>query len=360
MEKLRYFGLRQSYPLAESLHIITRKGIHTPFRTDLGKYHVIMNPDFYPLYHDKGVFRLNAYKFTASTLYENIRTTADTVLVDYRITAEFKKEQSGIKKHKHEQLCEFLIRLRSRFDKVHLFDTKDSHNIIFDVLPFVDKYYKKQLLRNRDLYTDQSHWPHGRVYGDMIKPGGTMAPELRLDRPGNFEGAEKLELLWNIVTAKNHLFIPTVWDYIKVYLFGYSSGLNDQTTVKKSFSEQREWDFNGSFGLKYTSSWVTNHRVEMFGVLKKLSNRFRVFTEKLPKSEYDKMLRKSRAVVSPYGWGEVCYRDFEAVEAGALLIKPDMGHLVTNPDMYVPYETYYPLSWDTNLWEDELIEALDK
>jgi hypothetical protein len=54
----------------------------------------------------------------------------------------------------------------------------------------------------------------------------------------------------------------------------------------------------------------------------------------------------SRIVFSPFGWGEVCYRDYEAVALGALLVKPSMDHLVTSPNIFVPNETYVPVRWD--------------
>ena len=31
--------------------------------------------------------------------------------------------------------------------------------------------------------------------------------------------------------------------------------------------------------------------------------------------------------MSPFGFGEICYRDFEAMLNGACLIKPDVSHL---------------------------------
>jgi hypothetical protein len=61
---------------------------------------------------------------------------------------------------------------------------------------------------------------------------------------------------------------------------------------------------------------------------------------------YYKELFDSKIVLSPFGWGEVCFRDFEAIISGALLLKPDMSHLKTWPDVYIPYETYIPLNWD--------------
>jgi hypothetical protein len=79
----------------------------------------------------------------------------------------------------------------------------------------------------------------------------------------------------------------------------------------------------------------------------------------IPKANYLKELRDSKISISPYGWGEVCYRDFESLIAGALLIKPAMSHLVTYPNVYLPNETYIPVSWDLSDLKEklELIQA---
>jgi hypothetical protein len=61
----------------------------------------------------------------------------------------------------------------------------------------------------------------------------------------------------------------------------------------------------------------------------------------------------SKIVVSPFGWGEVCYRDYEAVCCGALLIKPAMEHLRTEPNIYYPNETYVPVRWDLSDLEEK-------
>jgi hypothetical protein len=42
----------------------------------------------------------------------------------------------------------------------------------------------------------------------------------------------------------------------------------------------------------------------------------------------------------------LCIRDFEAVRAGALLMKPDMDHIETWPDIFVKNESYASFSWD--------------
>ena len=57
-------------------------------------------------------------------------------------------------------------------------------------------------------------------------------------------------------------------------------------------------------------------------------------------------LRSSRLCFSPFGYGEVCWRDYEAVMCGAVLIKPDMSHVETEPDIFRPWQTYAPVAWD--------------
>ena len=60
---------------------------------------------------------------------------------------------------------------------------------------------------------------------------------------------------------------------------------------------------------------------------------------------YMRELASSKACLSPFGYGEVCWRDFEAIAAGAVLVKPNMDHLEVFPDIYIPGETYIDIDW---------------
>jgi hypothetical protein len=73
---------------------------------------------------------------------------------------------------------------------------------------------------------------------------------------------------------------------------------------------------------------------------------------------YDE-LRSSRICVSPFGYGEICWRDFEAVLMGSLLVKPDMSHLRTEPDIFIPGETYVPVRWDFSDLEETCARYLE-
>jgi hypothetical protein len=94
--------------------------------------------------------------------------------------------------------------------------------------------------------------------------------------------------------------------------------------------------------------WIAPLRMTAIQQLELLGGEFRVIatTDRIPPTEYQAELRRSRICVSPFGHGEVCFRDFEAILHGCLLIKPDMSHIETQPDVYIPWETYVPVQWD--------------
>ena len=99
---------------------------------------------------------------------------------------------------------------------------------------------------------------------------------------------------------------------------------------------------NARFSYKAYSSSVGYQRKSLLSTISGLSN---FQTNRVSSPEYLLSLDKDFAVLSPFGWGEVCYRDFEAVLFGKLLIKPSMSHIQTWPNIYTD-NTYYSLSWD--------------
>jgi hypothetical protein len=90
--------------------------------------------------------------------------------------------------------------------------------------------------------------------------------------------------------------------------------------------------------------------------MEKCFNNNNVITGSVKPGAYNKEVKKMAAVLSPYGWGEICFRDFEAVINGALLIKPNMDHIETWPDIYQCSRTYLPIDWDGN----DLVTTIDR
>jgi hypothetical protein len=94
--------------------------------------------------------------------------------------------------------------------------------------------------------------------------------------------------------------------------------------------------------------WLHDLRAPAVAALEALPTQWRVAVPRarVSQADYDRELRSARICVSPFGYGEICWRDFEAIMAGCLLVKPDMAHIRTAPDLFVPGETYVPVAWD--------------
>ncbi len=79
-----------------------------------------------------------------------------------------------------------------------------------------------------------------------------------------------------------------------------------------------------SVSVDYLCPVIKWHRLQALRELRKLPQyrivlgRGRVFTDQT----YRQLMQQSRICVSPWGWGETCYRDYEALLAGCVLIKP--------------------------------------
>ena len=97
-----------------------------------------------------------------------------------------------------------------------------------------------------------------------------------------------------------------------------------------------------------TSNYYTAHREKCIAEIKKLSPNIKVVTAengKVPLQEYYNLMARSKIVIAPFGYGEIAPRDLESAMLGCVLIKPDMGHVETVPNIYNP-ETFIPCQWN--------------
>lgn len=94
------------------------------------------------------------------------------------------------------------------------------------------------------------------------------------------------------------------------------------------------------------SGWYQYMRTESVAVVAEMKGVKSVTKTGIPLREYLSEMRRSKLCFSPFGYGEVCWRDYEAAALGAALVKPDMSHVRTDPDIFVPWETYAPVRWD--------------
>ncbi len=104
-------------------------------------------------------------------------------------------------------------------------------------------------------------------------------------------------------------------------------------------------------------NWMGRLRRPAVEALRPLENRLAVLLPegRVSPGQYAQEMTQSRICLSPFGYGEICWRDFEAVAYGCLLFKPSMDHVESRPDIFQAFETYVPVAWDFS----DLGEKLD-
>jgi len=257
--------------------------------------------------------------------------------------------------------------LQSSFNNVFfLDDSAGADSTHFEFIKKLDGYYKAKLLTDKNTYKESLY---GRqVFSDYyhqnykVFDGETENIRKPVD---NFEEVDKLKPAFNL----GYGWYPKPGVHSPIRYLGYFLKEVDNFQLMRPFFLRRHKQLINKLGEK----------VHLDRKIPKVSARFRFesypntigyqrllfeqiihgnsnfLTGIIPQHEYLNELRKTFATLSPFGYGEVCVRDFECIINGSLLIKPDMSHLVTKPDIYKPNETYIPFKWDGS----DLLDVVD-
>mgnify|MGYP000620627123 CR=1 FL=1 len=225
------------------------------------------------------------------------------------------------------------VRSQPRSPKLVYFDTYDqTSSPHFGVLPVVDRYLKSKKLRNLDSYAGLydggnplSHFAKQHYHCDLSG--------WNFGSPIPAQEADKLRPSWS---------------------FGVSRDFARLQRAADRFSPKwasRPYEVNCRIGLnpsdEIATHWYAVLRREAAKALDALGSQHRCTgSVRVSRRRYLMELLASKVVFSPFGWGEVCFRDYEAVAAGCLLIKPEMKHLRTSPDIFRDGETYVSVRWD--------------
>ena len=213
--------------------------------------------------------------------------------------------------------------------KLVYFDGDDDLNVQWpSVLSLVDLYVKKHVYANEAAYaahyigksnlTDYAARQYGASFdNDIIPRSGGVAAEL----------LGKLHLGWNIALDDK--------------LFELSQ------QVPTFPAPPRDIDVSCRAYVAETM-WLHPLRKAALERMEAMAGRYKVLAprDRVPQDKYYEEMLRSKICVSPFGYGELCWRDFEAILCGCLLVKPDMGHVKTEPNLFVPGETYVPVRWD--------------
>ncbi len=201
----------------------------------------------------------------------------------------------------------------------------------FAVLPFVDLYIKRQTLRDIEQY--QRSYAGGFVYADFVQ--GALGFDLGDWSFGSIPDpahVHKLVSGWNLGVCERNRMLLRLTDRLPL-----PYGLRPIDVNRRV----------GAINRAGKQEWYQFSRGKLLDEVEPLEKTFRMTgTGRASAKRYFAELGLSKITLSPFGWGEVCFRDYEAVACGSLLVKPDMGHLETSPDIYIPGETYVPIPWD--------------
>lgn len=210
-----------------------------------------------------------------------------------------------------------------------------SSSPYFGLLESVDLYIKKQVYRDRDAYQRPS--PTGFVFADYMAERQVPAPTgWHFGSPLPEAHAHKLVVGWNLATATE------------------LRRLVRASALQRVLPARRHIDVHCrvSLGPDNPDWWYYHHhRKAALEALRPLQGDYRVVSSlddqrRIGYLQFLNELRHSKIGFSPFGWGELTYRDFQCIACDALLVKPDVSHLETRPDVFVPYETYVPVAWD--------------
>ena len=218
-----------------------------------------------------------------------------------------------------------------------LFDGSDSTSLMgsYEVFKQSNAIYlfKNQLLKNKKDYNISS--PFNKWF---------------------FKGESNLNLSYDIPEE----------DWKRIKLNGYNLGwLLPDYHSHYSISNDKSYDVCAIYQayhkenydhLTRNDEFYTQHRTQVWEQLK--NSNFNILTEKKPKPEYLQLLYNSKLAISPFGMGEVCFRDFELMQFGTLMLKPNMSNINTYPNPYIENKTYIPINSDWSNLEEEIEKIL--
>jgi hypothetical protein len=227
--------------------------------------------------------------------------------------------------------------------KTIVLDGEDDQNILWpDIIAASDTYLKKHRLKDDAEYrkpylgksnlTDYASKKYDFSFANDVIPYTSALSQEQID---------KITLGWNIALDD------------KIYDLS-------RDISPKALDRKRDIDICCRASVS-SEKWIYGMRNDAVKAITALSDVRRVHAprDRVSQQEYyDEMLR-ARMTVSPFGYGELCWRDFEAILCGSVLVKQDMSHIKTWPNLFVPHETYVPVAWDFSNLENACKPYLD-
>ena len=309
---------------------------------DLKPQHAILRvpSDWYPLYINKRLFLDKNIKFRFFSSLNPSLTDCDCLFLSSRFFSLHTKSPNAL-----SVALKQISALASQ-TKTIWFDFRDSTgNTQFEVLPYIDLYLKKQLLKDTSLY--QQSFYGNRVYTDYIHSKFGINDSYNDScRPLQSQYKHKLGISWSpgLLDFRGGVNSVLAFHLLTDKLESFSK-LNHSIKWQNTASD-KPYNMLALFNTNYKRDTVAWQRRNIINELRKINDSKIIFDKKIPLAEEISIRRQSKIILSLFGWGEICSRDFQTFIAGSCLIAPDTSHLKTWPTTHIPYKTYYPIKWD--------------
>jgi hypothetical protein len=238
----------------------------------------------------------------------------------------------------------FLRLARDRFKTIIFYDDGDpAESKLLYVLPWVDAFWKKQLQKDLSLYLRPIYG--NRVFAEYYHERfGVQDSSESYPVVAEAKDLSKLRVAWNLGIGSYPLWnVDQKLAKIVHAVAPRASSLFFRRPRRQQGLEPKKAVCHARFASGGYRPIVAYQRELFASLLKGVPG---VLQGLVPKSQYEAEMRTSSAVLSPFGWGEICYRDFEAILNGAVLVKPRMDSLETWPDIFIENQTYIPVAWD--------------
>ncbi len=286
----------------------------------------------YPILKNQKTFLENGIKFKLFQRLNDDFENCDIAIVDSRFYGNLKQDEK-------KKFLEKIGLIQNKTNKIIFADTADNAGQIkSEILPIFSEYWKGQILKDLEKYLE----PHygGRYFTNYYhKKFKIYDNDHQYSTPvKNKKLLKKIKISWNMglvnygnlshILQKIFSFIPS-----KFLLF-------DSVKLVKPQVE-RSNDFSCRIGFDYYRKTISFQRRKIVSMLENKIN-----FSKISRKKYLNELSISKFSISPFGWGELCPRDFETFTKGAILIKPNMSSFCTWPDWYIKDKTYIPIKWD--------------
>jgi len=262
---------------------------------------------------------------------------------------------------KINEIAKEILFLKNNFSKVVYFDDSASPTTIrFDIFKYVDQYWKRAVLKEKSLYSKKFYG--GRLFSDYYHKNFGINDETPIYSQISEEKImSKLKIAWNIgigaypvhsnsLRNKYYPFIRRTSTALSIFPHIFPREYIIQNYIdemlcqlrKEVIFQNKEMKFSARFDATPYSNSVGYQRRILDEKIKNNSIFNKGFIQKW---DFIKETHSIYSIISPFGWGEVCYRDFEAALGGAFLVKPNMEHIDTWPNIYAN-GLYFSLDWD--------------